>query len=380
MPDPATRATFVASAANPVDLQIGPGGDLFYVDFDGGNIRRIQFTSGNQAPNAVMQATPLSGAVPLTVTFSSVGSSDPDGDPITYSWNFGDGGTSTQANPICTYGRIGTFTAVLTVTDSNGAFSTARATITTANSKPTAFMDAPGAGLHWQVGQSISFSGHATDPQDGALPPSAFFWEMILHHCPSNCHTHPIQSFPGVTTGSFPAPDHDIGSYLEIKLSVTDAGGLTDTTSLRLNPQTVDLTFQSDPSGVHLAVGSSSTPTPFTRTVILGSANSVSAGTPQLLLGKTYYFVSWSDGGTPSHTISGTAAATYTATYEFRPDSISDSILSPPPPIVDGGGGGCTLDRTGTGDAMLPALFLVVLGLLFMSITRRANTGDRTSA
>ena len=51
LPDPATRATFAAGAANPVDLQIGPGGDLFYVDFSGGTIRRIQFTSGNQAPN-----------------------------------------------------------------------------------------------------------------------------------------------------------------------------------------------------------------------------------------------------------------------------------------------------------------------------------------
>ena len=69
LPDPATRATFVAGAANPVDLQIGPGGDLFYVDFDGGTIRRIQYTSGNQAPNAVIQATPLSGPTPLTVTF-----------------------------------------------------------------------------------------------------------------------------------------------------------------------------------------------------------------------------------------------------------------------------------------------------------------------
>lgn len=85
LPDPATRATFVAGAANPVDLQIGPGGDLFYVDFDGGTVRRIQFTRGNQAPTAVIQAKPSSGPAPLPVDFSSAGSSDPDGDPITYS-------------------------------------------------------------------------------------------------------------------------------------------------------------------------------------------------------------------------------------------------------------------------------------------------------
>jgi glucose/arabinose dehydrogenase len=50
LPDPATRATFVAGAANPVDLQIGPGGDLFYVDFNGGTIRRIQFTAATPPP------------------------------------------------------------------------------------------------------------------------------------------------------------------------------------------------------------------------------------------------------------------------------------------------------------------------------------------
>ena len=40
--------TFVAGAANPVNLQIGPGGELYYVDFDGGTVRRISYTSANQ--------------------------------------------------------------------------------------------------------------------------------------------------------------------------------------------------------------------------------------------------------------------------------------------------------------------------------------------
>ena len=55
LPDPAQRATMVAAAANPVDLRIGPNGDLFYVDFNGGTIRRITFFSANQPPTAVIQ-------------------------------------------------------------------------------------------------------------------------------------------------------------------------------------------------------------------------------------------------------------------------------------------------------------------------------------
>ncbi len=55
----------------------------------------------------------------------------------------------------------------------------------------------------------------------------------------------------------------------------------------------------------------------FTRTVIVGSTNSVSAVSPQLKGGKTYRFVSWSDGGAQTHTITApTTARTYTARFK----------------------------------------------------------------
>ena len=338
LPDLATRATFAAGAENPVDLQIGPGGDLFYVDFNGGTIRRIQYTSGNQAPNAVIQATPLSGPTPLAVTFDGSASSDPDaGDTLSYPWDLnGDGlfGDALTAQTSFTYTQANVYNVQLKVTDNQGAFDIARVLISAGNS-PTAFIDAPVASTQWQVGQSMTFSGHATDP-DEVLPPSAFSWEIIMHHCPSNCHTHPIQSFFGVMTASFSAPDHEYPSHLEIKLTVTDAEGLRDTKSVLLDPQTVVLNFESAPSGLELAVGSSSALSPFTRTVILGSANSVSAVTPQPLGGIPYYFASWSDGGNQSHLIPGSASATYTATYSLTadatpptmPGSLTGTVLS----------------------------------------------------
>ena len=61
LPDKTRIQTFVAAAANPVDLQVGPGGDLFYADFDGGTVKRIRYTAGNQAPTAVATASPSSG-------------------------------------------------------------------------------------------------------------------------------------------------------------------------------------------------------------------------------------------------------------------------------------------------------------------------------
>ena len=77
-PAPGLARTFVAGAANPVNLQIGPSGELYYVDFDGGTVRRISYANANQPPVADATATPTTGSAPLTVAFSGSGSSDPD--------------------------------------------------------------------------------------------------------------------------------------------------------------------------------------------------------------------------------------------------------------------------------------------------------------
>jgi hypothetical protein len=89
---------------------------------------------------------------------------------------------------------------------------------------------------------------------------------------------------------------------------------------VRLDPQTVDLTFRSNPTGLQLTVGSSPSTTPFTRTVIVGSHNTIAAPLTQTLNGTSYAFVSWSDGGTAQHDVFASATpATYTATYQSAP-------------------------------------------------------------
>jgi len=320
-PAPGQIRTFVAPAANPVNLETGPGGDLFYVDFDGGTIRRIQYFSANQPPTAVATATPTAGAAPLTVAFDGTGSSDPDlGDTLSYAWDLdGDGAydDSTAAQPTYTYTTEGTYQASLRVTDSQGASDTDSVTISVGNTAPTAVINLPTAGTTWQVGTVVNFSGSATDPQQGTLPPSALSWDLVLQHCPSNCHQHPLQTFTGVASGSFTAPDHDYPSYLEMRLTATDSGGLSDTTSVRLDPRTVVLTFQTNPGGLQLTVNGASAKATFNRTVIIGSSNTLIAPTPQTKGRKSYSFQSWSDGGAQTHNIVAPATAT-TYTARFR--------------------------------------------------------------
>jgi glucose/arabinose dehydrogenase/chitodextrinase len=320
LPDANSRQTFVAQAANPVDLQTGPNGDLFYADFDGGTIRRVRFLGSNNAPVAAISANPTSGAVPLDVNFSGAASTDADGHPLTYSWDLnGDGtfGDATGVTAAFTYTVAGSYVARLRVTDSQGASDTEQVTINAnASAPPTATILSPATSLTWKVGDTVNFSGMATDPEDGTLPGSALSWSLILHHCPSTCHTHPIQDYVNTSGGSFVAPDHDYPSYLELRLTATDSSGVPDTESVLLQPQTVNLTFDTAPQGLQVAVGGTQGPTPLTRTVIVGSANTVSAISPQASIARTYAFGSWSDGGAQTHTIiAPVAATTYVATY-----------------------------------------------------------------
>ena len=320
LPDPANIVAFAPTAANPVDLQVGPDGDVWYVDVSG-TVRRFHYSAGNQPPTAVINATPTSGGSPLAVAFDGSGSSDPNpGDVLTYQWDFTNDGTFDASGPTAnfTYTSNGVYTAALKVTDSGNLSNTKTIQILVGAGAPTAVIDTPAASLQWAVGDVVQFSGHATDPQQGTLPPSALHWQVLLHHCVTlnDCHIHFLQSFDGVASGQFTAPDHEYPSYLELVLTATDADGLTGNANRRIDPRTVILTFNSQPSGLQVTVGPDAETTPFTREVIVGSTNTMSAPTPQNQGGVNYSFVSWSDGGAQTHVITAPqTATTYTATY-----------------------------------------------------------------
>src|SRR5437763_7300975 len=98
-------------------MQFGPlgtGRALYYTSYlNGGELRRIVFTGpANRAPAAVVAAAPTSGPLPLAVSFDGSASSDPDGDALTYDWDFGDGSAHSSAQkPSHLYDNAGTFTA-----------------------------------------------------------------------------------------------------------------------------------------------------------------------------------------------------------------------------------------------------------------------------
>ena len=321
LPNRATIQTFVTAASNPVDLETGPGGDLFYVDHEGGAIHRITVES-TTAPTARITAVPTAGATPLKVDFDGTGSTDPNPGTLSYAWDLDGNGTfvdSASPTPSWTYTSPGSVTVGLRVTNSfSGLIGATTIVVSPGSVAPTVTIDSPTSSLSWAVGNTIAFSGHAIDGQGHPIPASGLTWSLILHHCPSGCHTHLVQTFDSVASGSFAAPDHEYPSFLELQLTATDSAGLQASWSVSLQPKTVVLSFKSSPVGLALAVGTRPpTATPFSVTEIQGSAITLTASQAQTLNGVDYAYEGWSDGGVQSHTITASTSATYTATYVF---------------------------------------------------------------
>ncbi len=303
---------------------VGPDGALYYVDVDFNNqhtpnasgIHRIRWTAANQPPVAVASGSPLTGAAPLTVNFSSAGSFDPEGAPITYSWTFGDGGTSTLANPSHAYASAGPYTARVTVSD--GASGTlSNGVSVTVGTPPVATILTPTDGALFDGGDVISYSGDGTDAQDGVLPASGFSWTILFHH---DSHVHPGGGpFGNTKTGTLtiPTSGHDFSgatSY-EIILTVTDSTGLSSSQSVFVYPDKVNLALGTSPAGLGLDVDGIRRATPLSLDTVINFQHQLGAPT-QSVSGTSYAFSSWSDGGAATHSVTvQPAGGSYLATF-----------------------------------------------------------------
>jgi glucose/arabinose dehydrogenase/PKD repeat protein len=341
-PGGVTVQEFGTGLGNLIDASFGPhgSGEAFYYitwgQFPNDTIRRVSYVgSANRSPEAVATATPRAGDVPLAVQFSGASSTDADGDPLDHEWDFGDGSPpETGAQVSHTYTQAGTFTATLTVSDGRGGEDTATVQVRPGSEPPSATITSPTAGQRFAVGERVTISGSATDPEDGPLPASALTWEVIRHH---DTHTHPFLPPTAGDEVEIEGPEpEDIHatatSYLEVILTATDSDGLSTTVSRDLLPRTVDITFATEPAGIALEVAGSQVTGPETVTSWEGWRMPVQAPDQATAGGSGVTFVSWSDGGARAHDITTpAAAATYTARFTHfyaRPQGASPARLA----------------------------------------------------
>jgi glucose/arabinose dehydrogenase len=224
---------------NPMDITWGPDGNFYVLTYGDGFFRpnpdaklvRFSYVRGLRAPTAVLSAAPTSGQAPLTVSFSSAGSSDPDpGESITFAWDLdGDGTTdSMEADTTFTYESTGTFLARLTVTDSSGRTGTATRTITVGNTEPTVAVTVPVEGGFFDWGDRVPWSVTVSDPEDGQADCARVAVTFVLGH---DSHGHAGETQTGCS-GVFQTEPSDAthaGGYLfgAVSASYTDNGGLS---------------------------------------------------------------------------------------------------------------------------------------------------------
>jgi glucose/arabinose dehydrogenase len=301
------------NAGTIVDLAVGPDGALYYAtngiawvaSADSGAVHRIAFVgAANEPPVAAASAAPTQGLPPLGVQFGSGGSSDPNGgpSPLSFSWDFGDGASSSEPSPAHVYGTEGPYTATLTASD--GAAQTSATVSIEVGAPPTATILAPPAGTTYRAGDAIAFQGSGEDPETGSLPPSAFTWQVVEVHA---THTHPfLGPLSGVAGGSFtvPASGHPPeDSHFEIRLTLVDPSGLAGTDVRPLVPVTTTLVFDSAPSGLPFLLDDQPQTTPRVYQSLVGFEHELAAQAVASVGGAALAFECWSDGGGIAHAL-----------------------------------------------------------------------------
>lgn len=332
---------FATGFEGGVDLERAPNGDLVYVSFGGeagtGSVQRIVY--GNRAPIPVASATPAQGVAPLDVTLSAAGTSDPDGEALTYAWDLESDGSVDATGPSVSHTyAAGAHTATLIVRDARGLEARDTVEVLADESPPTATLMAPAAGGSFRYGRPIELRGVGTDVQDGDLGDAALHWRITIRH---GGHTHVVEADRTGAASTFTPPgDHDADSALEFRLKARDSAGLEDTEVVTLRPETIGLRLESSPLGATLGYGGIDVTAPALRRAAVGFHPTVSAPAEFERQGRRYTFDRWSDGGERLHDIvipdrDLTLTAVYAPVAEAEPPApgiVAAPRAFPPPP------------------------------------------------
>ena len=176
----------------------------------------LNYTSAPNEPPTANANGPYSGTEDAPVDFNGSESYDPDGDALTYHWDFGDGSTGTGESPTHIYTAGGTYNVTLIVNDgkANSLPNTTTANILEVNDPPIA--DA-GPNQTVSVDETVEFDGSGSyDPEETTL---SYAWDFG-------------DDSTGTGTEESPTHIYTAGGTYTVTLIVTDGGELTDTDTL----------------------------------------------------------------------------------------------------------------------------------------------------
>jgi glucose/arabinose dehydrogenase/PKD repeat protein len=255
--DPKTILPFGREVGHLVDLEATADG-LYTLSIYEGAIRFIYYAEGgNLWPTAQLNAGPLQGAAPLTVEFSAVGSTDPEGDPLSYVWDFGDGSapmTSTQPFVAHEYASDGDYVVSLQVFDAQGGRSESQRTTVRVYSgaMPSIQQEIVGDSLrgHYRGGDTVRYTVTRAGDTAGLDATTPYLWTVKQHH---NQHVHfIITEFAGEAVEIAISDDShaaDVTIWYEAELTMLTDEGQQIRVARALAPDVVALDVQSSPPG-----------------------------------------------------------------------------------------------------------------------------------
>lgn len=314
-----------------VDLKVTPAGDLLVLQYDFGStgiVTRIGAVS--TAPSVTQDpedaATSIGGSAEFTVTATGA-------EPLSYQWQRNEIDIPNANSSILLLADVqaiddgALFRCV--VTNDGGSDVSNSATLTvTSNRVPVPVILTPASGSRYRAGDLLTFSGSATDPDEGQLPATMLSWRIDFHH---DTHSHPF--FPetsGISSGEVTIPttgETATNVFYRITLTATDSSGVTTSTTRDITPMLVSQSLDANVPGVALTLDDQ----PFNQgqsfSSVVGVVRSIATTAAQTINSQTYQFVRWSDGGTLNHDVTA-PARTNALVAIFRRLSDSDPVVA----------------------------------------------------
>jgi glucose/arabinose dehydrogenase len=314
--DVTTVQEFDEQAGSVVDLKVAPDGSLYYITYWPGELYRVTYNTISHRPVPSASADVTKGVEPLTVQFSSAGSRDPDGDPLSYDWAFGDGTSSAEPNPTKTYAQKGVYTARLMLS-ANGDQVPAQPIVIQVGLQPELTVSSPTEGQLYRAGDTITYNAFARDGAGFDLNDANIKTEVRLHH---GTHFHPFAGPLTGRAGSFTIPttgEASADTSFEVTVTATDGNGLFTSKVVNVLPRRSQISLATDPPGLGVYLDGVPVSTPHTLTGVEGFRRELFAPTSAVAFdGSPLQFAGWSDGKSVRHVITTPENdTTYTARY-----------------------------------------------------------------